>query len=228
MPQGVYAAQAPQARDLDFDMTMTSLRSSYLCAATRSTLHQPCMPPPTVSATIYRPDNLPRARPQCYPTESLGRHLVTEMRHCDNPGPQPHPAQLHLSREKMTQDIQALHPQVTTARTSVRASALFYANDEPAHRARMHSLRCRHAGACLDTVPVSPYLRLSDADICGGQFRLGATGTNPNIAATSLWSPPARQRHRSCHDMQQTQRQPQPQTRPLGKRTKPSDRPRRL
>ena len=36
---------------------------------------------------------------------------------------------------------------------------------------------CRHAGAYLDTVPVSPSLHLSDADfICGGQFCLGATG----------------------------------------------------
>ena len=35
-----------------------------------------------------------------------------------------------------------------------------------------HSIRCRHAGAYLDTVPVSPYLRLPVADcICGGPFR---------------------------------------------------------
>ena len=52
----------------------------------------------------------------------------------------------------------------------------------------MYSLCCRLAGAYPDTVPVSPYLHLSDADfICVGQFRLGATGTNPSIPATSCY-----------------------------------------
>ena len=52
----------------------------------------------------------------------------------------------------------------------------------------MHSLRCQHAGAYIDTVPVSPYLHLSDADfICGGQFRLGTTGTTSSIPATSCY-----------------------------------------
>ena len=70
----------------------------------------------------------------------------------------------------------------------MRASTLFRAADQPAHHARMHSLRCRHAGAYLDTVPVPPYLGLSDAHfICGGQFRLGATGTNPSIPATTCY-----------------------------------------
>ena len=64
-------------------------------------------------------------------------------------------------------DIQTLHPHVTATLTSVRASALFYAADQPAHRTRMHCLRCHHAGAYLDTVPVSPSLRVSDAEfIC--------------------------------------------------------------
>lgn len=50
----------------------------------------------------------------------------------------------------------------------------------------MRSLQCRHAGAYLDTVPVSTYLRLSDAELVGGgQFRLGAKDTNPNMKATS-------------------------------------------
>ena len=35
---------------------------------------------------------------------------------------------------------------------------------------------------------MSPYLRLSDANfICGGRFRLGATGTNPSIPATTCY-----------------------------------------
>ena len=51
--------------------------------------------------------------------------------------------------------------------------------------AEMHSIICRQAEAYLDTVPVSPSLHLSDADfICGGQLRLGATGTNLSIPAT--------------------------------------------
>jgi hypothetical protein len=52
----------------------------------------------------------------------------------------------------------------------------------------MLSLQCRHAGAYLDTVPVNPYLRLSDGDFINGcHFRLGATGTNPHVPATTCF-----------------------------------------
>ena len=116
---------------------------------------------------------------------SLWRQLAIDRREFDEPSLQHHPAQLHLSPATITRDMQTLHPHVTAILTSVRASALFHAADQPAHRARLHSLRCRNAGAYLNTVPVSPYLRLSDADsICGGQPRLGPTGTNPSIPAT--------------------------------------------
>ena len=119
---------------------------------------------------------------------SLWCHLASEMREFEGPSSRHHPAQLHLSLATITRDIQALHPQVTAALTSVRTSTLFYATNQPAHRARMYSLCCRLAGAYPDTVPVSPYLHLSDADfICVGQFRLGATGTNPSIPATSCY-----------------------------------------
>ena len=79
---------------------------------------------------------------------SLWRQLDIEMREFDDPGARHHQAQLHLSPETITRDIQALHqyPKVTAARISVRASALFYAADQPAHRARIRSLSCRHAG----------------------------------------------------------------------------------
>jgi hypothetical protein len=64
----------------------------------------------------------------------------------------------------------------------------FHASATSAHHCRMLSLRCRHAGAFLDTVPVSPHLQLSDADfISGCQFRLGATGTNPHIPALTCY-----------------------------------------
>ena len=119
---------------------------------------------------------------------SLWCHLASEMPNFDNPSSLHHSEQLHLSLATINRDIQALHPQVTAALTSVRASTPFHATDQPTHRARMYSLRCRHTGACLDTVPASPYLRLSDTDfICGGQFRRGATGTNPSIPATSCY-----------------------------------------
>jgi hypothetical protein len=52
----------------------------------------------------------------------------------------------------------------------------------------MHSLKCRHAGAFLDALPVSPHLQLSDVDfISGCQFRLGATGTHPHIPAVACY-----------------------------------------
>jgi hypothetical protein len=38
---------------------------------------------------------------------------------------------------------------------------LFHTCASPSHRARLLSLKCRHAGTYLDTVPVNPYLRLS-------------------------------------------------------------------
>ena len=44
-----------------------------------------------------------------------------------------HPEQLHLCPTTITRDTQALHPQVTAALTSVRASTLFHAADQPAH-----------------------------------------------------------------------------------------------
>ena len=99
---------------------------------------------------------------------SLWRQLAIDMREFDDPSLQHHPAKLHLSPATVTKDIQTLHPLVTTTITSVRASALFDAADQPAHRARMHSLRFRHARAYLDTVPVSSYFRLSDADLTYG------------------------------------------------------------
>ena len=48
----------------------------------------------------------------------------------------------------------------------------------------MHSLRCRHAGASLDTIPVSPYLRLSDADFSRWSISLGGHRHQPSIPAT--------------------------------------------
>ena len=78
----------------------------------------------------------------------------------------------------------------------------FIAISSPAHRARMHSLCCRHAGAYLDTIPVSYYLDLADADvICSSQFRLGATGTNPSIPATTCYCSPHVQGSDNDHAM---------------------------
>ena len=71
------------------------------------------------------------------------------MRDFDDPSSCHHPAQLSPSPATVTQDIQALHPQVTAALTSVGTSTLFYATNQPAHRARMHRLHCRHVRAYL-------------------------------------------------------------------------------
>ena len=95
---------------------------------------------------------------------SLWRQLAIDMREFEDKSLQHHPPQLHLSPATITRDIQTLHSHVTVTLTLLRASALFYAADQSAHRAYMHSLRCRHEGAYLDPVPVSPYLHLSDAD----------------------------------------------------------------
>ena len=83
---------------------------------------------------------------------SLWRHLAIETRGVDDPSYRLHPAQLQLCPTIIARHIQALHPQVTAALTSMRASTLFRAADQPAHHARMRSLRCRHVGAYLGSV----------------------------------------------------------------------------
>jgi hypothetical protein len=68
------------------------------------------------------------------------------------------------------------------------AAELFQACASQSHRARCLILQCWHAGAYLDTVPVTRYLCLSDGDfVNGGDFCLGATGTNPHITATTCF-----------------------------------------
>ena len=181
----------PHARNLNFSLSINSLTSSYLSSAARC--HEAleaspaCLRP--LSHLQYTGEPLYHAPiPSATRLPSLWRHLAIETRGVDDPSYRLHPAQLQLCPTTIARDIQALHPQVTAALTSMRASTLFHAADQPAHHARMHSLRCRHAGAYLDTIPVSPYLRLSDADfISGSQFRLGATGTNPSIPATTCY-----------------------------------------
>ena len=187
---GGYPQQGPQARNIDFSLTIVSLTSSYPSVARcheALSASPACLRP--LSQLQYTHEALFHTSvPSATRLASLWRQLAIEMRELDDPGSRHHPAQLHLCPKTITRDIKALQPQVTAALVSVRASALFYAADQPAHRTHMHSLRSRHAGAYLVTVPVSPYLHLSDADfICSGRFRLGATGTNPSIPATSWY-----------------------------------------
>ena len=93
----------------------------------------------------------------------------------------------HLSRHHHERHLSA-RPKIAAAHWDSRASRLFQTMDSNSHQARMRSLQCRRAGAYLEAVPASRYLRLFHAEIFGGgQFRLGATGTNPNIqTATCL------------------------------------------
>jgi hypothetical protein len=65
---------------------------------------------------------------------------------------------------------------------SGRASHPFTRSRSALCRRTLQLFQCRHAGAYLDTVPVTPYLRLFDADLINCcYFRLGATGNNPHV-----------------------------------------------
>lgn len=100
-------------------------------------------------------------------------------------------ANVHLipvDADTIVQQTLAAPATLLHARRQLNEETLVHAVDTPAHRARMHSLKCRHSGAFLDTVPVTPYLRLADDDfIAGCHFRLGATGTNPHIPAVTCY-----------------------------------------
>jgi hypothetical protein len=98
----------------------------------------------------------------------------------------PDPSLIPVSADTVTRKVRAARPALSQALTQCSAAQPFRACDSPSHRARLLSLQCRLAGVYLDTVPVTPYLCLSDGDfINGGHFRLGATGTNPHVPATT-------------------------------------------
>jgi hypothetical protein len=100
--------------------------------------------------------------------------------------PAPAPSLIPVSADTVTRQVRVARPTLSHALDQRSAAELFCAWDSPAHRALLLSLQCRHAGAYLDTVPVNPYLRLSDGDFINGcHFRLGATGTNPHVPATT-------------------------------------------
>ena len=98
---------------------------------------------------------------------SLWRHLAVETRGVDELTPPPSTA------PTMPHNHHPRHKSTTPPRhgsTHIRARP----NTVPCSRSTSPQCPyaqspCRHAGAYLDTVPVSPYLRLSDADfICDG------------------------------------------------------------
>jgi hypothetical protein len=98
----------------------------------------------------------------------------------------PDPLLIPVSADTVTRQVRAARPTLSQAQTQCSAAEIFQAGDSPLHRARLLSLQCRHAGAYLDTVPVTPYRCLSDGDfINGGHFGLGATGTNPHAPAAT-------------------------------------------
>ena len=74
----------------------------------------------------------------------------------------------HAAHE-LQRDIQTQHSQVTYTLTCVRASTLFYATDQRAHRTRMYSLRCLHAGPYLAQGPTLTQPRYPPTSACPTQ-----------------------------------------------------------
>jgi hypothetical protein len=83
-----------------------------------------------------------------------------------NPALLPHIVNAPKATSRVHADSQYHHLQVCLA--------------SPDHRARLHSIACRTAGAFLDTLPTCPRLTLSDSEFVDScQFRLGASGFVP-------------------------------------------------
>jgi hypothetical protein len=130
------------------------------------------VPCPSLCASLWR--YFSYSHPSLHPAEPLALP--------------PDPSFIPVSADNITQQVRVACPTLSHALTQRSAAELFNACDSRSHHARLLSLQCRHTGASLDTVPVNPYLCLSDGDFINScHFRLGATGTNPHVPATTCF-----------------------------------------
>jgi hypothetical protein len=68
----------------------------------------------------------------------------------------PDPSLIPVSADNITRQVRVVRPTLSHALNQRSAAELFHACDSPSHRARLLSLQCRHAGACLDHSPDQP------------------------------------------------------------------------
>jgi hypothetical protein len=129
-------------------------------------------PGPSLCASLWR--SLFHSNPALHPAEPFALP--------------PDPSLIPVPPDTVTRQVWAARPVLSLALTQCSAAELFRACDSPSHCACLLSLQCWHAGAYLDTVPVTPYLCLSDGDFINGcHFCLVATGTNPHVPPTTCF-----------------------------------------
>jgi hypothetical protein len=139
------------------------------------------------SIRAHRPLRCTRSLPLCF-FVALSRPMPSCPASCSAPCSDPGASLIPVPANTFTRQVRAARPALSQAPTQCSAAEPLRACNSPSHHALLLSPECRLARAYLDTVPVTPYLCLSDGVIINGcHFRLGATGTNPHVPATTCF-----------------------------------------